>query len=112
MDSWRYVNLRKQSMKQEVQLTSKALTVDELNNTDHVGFVTYDNEEKCYIVGLPDQSLWSTRSSNQNTFKITPNSGFGCVGHDNIKDALPIGNIKHLYRFDTRKELYQWLAED
>jgi hypothetical protein len=96
--------------KQEVQLTTKSLGIDDLKNTDHVGFVT-DYNNKGYIIAH-DNKFRAIKTEEGIT---VPNHSWGTTGTSNLKDIFSQSNamtkITAIYRFDTRKELYQWLAE-
>lgn len=105
-------------MKHEVQLTPKTtLTIDDITDGDSIGFITFSNS-KGYIarISLDGRAGFSANSLSGDS--STCNYNFS-DGGDHIKDALnntercsSSNRIKQLFKFDTRKELYKWLAED
>ena len=99
-------------MKTEVQLTSKQITVDDLKNTDHVGYINADFGNKGHIVSI-DTNQFTAISVNQgkNHCNIY-NEGVENSLKSKVKDILLGSSIDKIFVFDTRKELYQWLAED
>ena len=100
-------------MKIPVQLTTKSLGIDDLKNTDHVGW-TDTLGRKCFTVQVDDKIRC-----------VGEEIHYSCnlqysTGGETIQQALKAietgcngsAQIKDIYRFDTRKELYQWLATD
>lgn len=100
--------------KQQVQLKEKELSIEDLKNTDHVGFEV-DIYGKGYVLPNQDYKFFLTAIDNKDSDKRTPVSTFSGEEFYKIKDAIKYlsknWNVVILYRFDTRKELYQWLAE-
>lgn len=99
-------------MKTKVKLeTEKEVTVDELTDESHVGFIS-DSYGKGYVAFVGDGYFSAIYVSNIG-------SKCNCVRGDRmtkIKDLLlnqvGVGSkITDIYVFTTRKELYQWLAE-
>jgi len=98
-------------MKTEVQLTEKRITTSELANTDHVGFVDIRNN-KGFVVNL-ELSIVLLADDGQFSYN-------GISKSTTIKEAIDLAiekcsdnsRIERVYKFDTRKELYQGLAED
>ncbi len=97
-------------MKKVLRATTETIHIDRLRNDAHVGF-TLNDGEKGYVVSLPSGELWGSRITNHNTVKNSACSGFGSNSHYDIKDAIPYHAVD-IYVFDTRHELYQWLATD
>ena len=104
-------------MKHEVLLeTKRSVTIDDLNNSSNVGYITRDGE-KCHIVQVGNGPVFIGATSTPHK---TPASILCNSAHTNNSNTL-VGVIKYLiddfsvtkfYSFDTRKELYKWLAED
>lgn len=102
-------------MKHEVLLeTKKVLTVDTLNNSDIVGFTADYPSIKLFI-------LWSTKQGGFTIYSNVECEGIQTNGsidggalHLTIKDAINsnIGRVTQVFKFDTIKELFEWLAED
>lgn len=98
--------------KQQVQLKEKELSIEDLKNTDHVGFV--DNTgKKAYLVCINTQTghiaLTANLDNGQNSYWMPSDSLIEAI---RAVDAHTAYTVAELYRFDSRKELYQWLAED
>jgi len=95
-------------MKTEVQLTSKQITIEDLKKGDHLGFIA--EKLKWEIIYTPEgyNSITWQPKSDYCTYSI--NSGDPTF-IDAINSAHRFYPDLLLYRFDTRKELYQWLAE-
>ena len=95
--------------KQQVQLKEKELSIEDLKHDDHIGFITKENG-KGFLHNMSD--------GNYQLLDIGGLSQYGSGGIT-IKDAFDnairmcCSEYKPVcaYRFDTRKELYQWLAE-
>lgn len=91
-------------MKTEVQLT-------ELENENHVGFVDSESEKGYVACYCNKYMLLSIDDVADNC-----NGSWGDFDAETMQDAIEYQNsifsIDKIYRFDTRKELYQWLAED
>lgn len=96
-------------MKRTVTTTEREISLKDLKNTDHVGFIA-------------DTKKWQVVYASSKFNSIT--SKYGCeactwqmdYGSDTLKDAVENAfnfcHVTALYVFDTRKELYQWLASD
>lgn len=103
-------------MKTEVILgTCNNIRLEDLKNTDHVGFLLADVEGKNYkgnivkvtdigFVGIVDGEKSETR----------PNFCLGVRLHNTLKDVLvnhkSNWSIVNVIVFDTRQELYEWQA--
>ena len=96
-------------MKTEVQLKSKQITIEDLKNTDHVGFIPTYAKGKGYILFLGEEQFMPV-DTNQATYNCNCLYQNGQT-YETLVDAVKGISIATLYRFDTRKELYQWLAE-
>lgn len=101
-------------MKHTVALQStKQLTVDDLTNASHVGFIAEDGS-KGYI------ALMHQVDGVEAYIAIDPTGGRVSVCNHTYGNAYEmlkecVKNLKEwqatVFCFDTRKELYQWLAE-
>jgi hypothetical protein len=92
-------------------VTEREVTIDDLKNTDHVGFVT-DNGEKGHIVYYDGKlQLISTVGPSMAFCNYTYGSDSGSNMADAILKNTSSIKVDKVYRFTTRKELYQWLAE-
>jgi hypothetical protein len=92
-------------------VTEREVTIDDLKNTDHVGFVT-DNGEKGHIVYYDGKlQLISTIGPSMAFCNYTYGSDAGSTMADAILKNTSSKKVDKVYRFTTRKELYQWLAE-
>lgn len=103
-------------MKIEVltECTPRVVALADLTNKDHVGFIDGGNK-RGYIAKIASNSYLS----------ICAEAGFQCMNicygsklriNSTVQEALDIHlnsvcSIKKIFVFDTRKELYQWLAE-
>lgn len=93
-------------------VTEREVTIDDLKNTDHVGFVD-DKGNKGHIVCVSgNEGLFTPVTSTAST-SFGPNAK---NTFEEVKDAVMLENCcdrrtKQIIRFTTRKELYQWLAE-
>lgn len=109
-------------MKHIVQLTPKQLSVNDLIDENHIGFLS-NNNLKGYIVKIAhpngEDYLYSAICSTNGTESEPKgcNSTFGESKYslkesiNQISDCSIDYQIAILYLFDTRKELYKWLAE-
>jgi len=101
-------------MKTEVKLeTEKEVTVADLINRDHIG-ITHDGgkyfivcvnaiDKKYMVVGSDnDSTMGGDRGVRQGVVNLIKGIG--------IDFASGVDKFQ-VYKFDTRKELYQWLAE-
>ena len=101
-------------MKTKVKLKeAKEITLNDLTRLDHIGFHHEHESEKGYISmvivnGKTKLIALSATSDDSQMCDVYTN----CI-HDTIKEIFEKGpsDIHGIYRFDTRKELYQWLAE-
>jgi hypothetical protein len=88
----------------------KAPTVQDLKNTDHIGFID-ETGTKGYVIAVNSKFYLI---DNTHGFGA-PNKSYGNHDTEEIIDALINQNssvaISEVYRFDTRKELYQWLTK-
>lgn len=87
---------------------------EELNNTDHVAFETEDFGVG-YISVNENYKFIALSKVNTDSSPTTPTSTFGTSAYPNMQSILHFinkeYNIISMFRFTTRKELYQWLAE-
>lgn len=91
---------------------TKQITINDLKNTDHIGFII-SNGEKGYITYSNFKFI---ASSTSEIGWCTSSNGFFGVPSGDIKNVIEsidycIQKLISVYKFDTRKELYQWLAE-
>lgn len=98
-------------MKKEVQLTAKSLTIDDLQDSDNIG-MSFSDKTKGHIVYSRRRFIIVSDKDWH-----TDENGNYSSGGDTIKDAILNAQncccrTTGIYRFDTRKELYQWLVED
>lgn len=86
-------------------VTEKVLTVDDLKDTDHVGFVAYGR--KGYIVDIEGKISSIYADHDDTKWRHTD--------QDSVKDALCVDlelyTLDLVYKFPTRKSLYKWLSE-
>ena len=85
----------------------KALRIEGLSPLSHIGFITASNEKGFVIiqntesVGLWQYNGWQLGSYFGKTLKDAIDN---CTAVDDYKPSV-------VYQFDTRRELYAWLAE-
>jgi hypothetical protein len=93
-------------MKTEVQLTSKQITIEDLKNTDHVGFVDHYGGKWQAVLGTSGiNAICHNHPWYEDKYQIAATK-------PNFKELLGwFSNVQALYKFDDRSELYQWLAE-
>lgn len=86
--------------------TEKVLTVGDLTNGDHVGWMYGDN--KAYVINIGNGKYMSATTTKSAEIDGVCNDSFTAVNslYDCIKDR-----VTEIYKFTTRKELYAWLAE-
>ena len=104
------------------------LTLENLNQTHHIGFVT-DDHHKGYLVYIgsdrtsTDSSLWSPQIAavyaHGNKTVCNISSGSESENRSStVQEALDFRNrdvadsVTAVFVFSTRKELYRWLSED
>jgi len=93
-------------MKHEVELQEKkVITINDLNNKSHIGVIT-SGKNKFYTAYVGDYKFALLNKDGFTTFNGQTDSMQDCLRH--FVDNKPL----IIYKFDTRKELYQWLAED
>lgn len=99
-------------MKTGVMLTSKQITIEDLKNTDHVGWID-TSDRKCFIVQIDSMLRCVGEQIDYSCNLQYDNGGTSMKQALNSikKDCNGQAQVKQLYRFDTRRELYQWLAE-
>jgi hypothetical protein len=84
--------------------TEKQLTVDDLKNWNHVGFIIGSEKGEIVNVGTSSYS------------KITFDTDHWCNDvyderRSNLRECLT-ENVSRAFLFTTRKELYKWLSEE
>jgi len=94
------------------QITAeKELTVDDLTNDMHVGFII--SGLKWYVLYDGEGMNAATLTNSHYAIGKTPNRIWGYKKSTRllIEDMHGNDKISELYTFDTRKELYKWLSE-
>ena len=97
-------------MKTEVEIKTQKLRISDLENHNHIGFVTENG--KGYVCHVGDFK-YAPIYVNEGTLCCNLGAGKNAgTQFDSLKDCLlDFDNMTYCYRFYTRKELYQWLAE-
>ncbi len=98
-------------MKRTVTTTEREIIhIRDLKKTDHIGWLHNDNGEKGYISKISDGKFVAICADGAEGVMV--DTYINSV-HSTILEAVDApANIKAIYVFDTRKELYQWLASD
>jgi hypothetical protein len=91
--------------------TERELTVDDLQNTDHVGWIdTYGCKWECILVlGGKVNSICRNHSVFNDKYQLARSSDT-----ETIAESLEFSNAKEVYLFtgeNAAKELYKWLSE-
>lgn len=95
----------------QIQIQTKLLTLSDIENTDHIGWIHNDCNEKGYITKIDHDKYVAVAASGQSESDEMVDVYDNPV-HKNITKALEVPlDVAKFYKFDTRKELYQWLAE-
>jgi len=98
--------------------TEKELTLDDLKDSNHIGFV--DNESHKGYIASYRRDVETDISYMGLMLPHHDGTGFaytlGTGRHLSVKDVIRYNNanrikVTELYLFDTRKELYKWLSE-
>lgn len=88
-------------------VTEREVTIDDLKNTDHVGFVDSE-DDKGFIVSLGESTFKAILRESSNGYTC---NNVWAIEEPDISKLFNNIICKAIYRFTTRKELYQWLAE-
>ncbi len=103
-------------MKTEVILkeTKEQVYLNDLRDCDHVGFID-QHGDKGFIIATSKNTFMAVGAYWHG--KNVCNSTYGAISVSSLVEALNTDkvcdtSISTVYRFDTRKELYQWLATD
>jgi len=90
---------------------AEALTVEDIKNTDNVGFVTATGKGEICAYNYSFFGIYAKSGISHQC-----NISLGDSKHSSIADVIKNNSgdypITAIYRFDTRKELYQWLGQD
>lgn len=117
------MNIPKNAVPVLIEKPEKVITMSDLKGSDHVGFI--DNMgSKGYVAFIGEDegqdrfvALLENSDVRYNICNIT--AGGFYLKSFTISDALDLPrktknfrSISKLYKFNTRKDLYKWLAED
>jgi hypothetical protein len=90
-------------------VTEREVTIDDLKNTDHVGFVDEQGDKGYVVYAGAGRFMPITNTNGVNVCNCVFNSN---TTYSSISESLQKSvHESSVYRFTTRKELYQWLAE-
>lgn len=106
--------LNERKMKTEVLLKNHSLvTIEDLKRTDHVGFIHNHSLEKGYVSTVSINGKIQLIAMAATGKKGTMVDVYSEPIQHTIQEVLTksVGDLGKVYVFDTRKELYQWLAE-
>jgi hypothetical protein len=92
--------------------TEREITVDDLQNTDHVGLII--GGDKCHIVQTGDGPTFIAVDLILNEQVGVCNAAYTKHSKSMLDCMLYLledFNVTEIYKFTTRKELYAWLSE-
>lgn len=98
-------------MKHEVQFKQEIKkSIDDINDLSHIGY-TLASLGKGHIVSIDTEQFTAILVKEGNAHCNMFNEDTKDSAQEKVKDLIASAGVTGIYIFDTRKELYQWLAE-